>query len=90
MYKINSAIYELLRHVESDTLICVTGNLRIVGTVHRCDWEEGTDECYNDIVTLKNATVTSKGEETRHYSWINIPAHLINAFAFECCQENKM
>ena len=86
MYKINSAIYELLRHVKSDILICVTGNLHIEGQVHRCDWEEGTDECYSDIVTLKNATVTSKGDEPRHYEWINIPAHLINAFAFKCCK----
>ena len=70
MCKIHKAIYELLEHVDSDILICSTGNLRIEGQVHRCEWYTESSECYDSIVTLKDAHVKCENGHSEEYKWI--------------------
>ena len=86
MCKTYEAIYELLKHVKSNILICTTSQLKIEGELHRCTKEFSHDECYKGIITLKNATVKAF-EYEKHYEWLNIPSKHIQTFAFKCCEK---
>ena len=83
MCKIHSAIYELSKHAKSDILVCSTGHLHIEGKLHKCNWVEGENKCYDEVVTLTDALVTTDNEYKKEYKWINIPTKRINAFAFK-------
>ena len=51
MCKVHKAIYELSKHVQSNILICTTGNLHFEGELHKCDWDKENDASYSDNVT---------------------------------------
>lgn len=88
MCKTYDAIYELSNHVESDILICSLGHLKVEGQLYKCKEDLfGNSECYDAVVTLKDATVSChKGEYTKQYKWFNISSKHIQAFAFKCCE----
>lgn len=88
MCKTYDAIYELSNHVESDILICALGHLKVEGQLYKCREELfSSDECYDGVITLKDATVSClKGEHKKQYKWFNISSKHIQAFAFKCCE----
>ena len=88
MCKVHKAIYELAQHVNSDILICTTGNLHFEGVLHKCDWGEGNNACYDAIVTLKDVKVSNyDNRQTREYKWVNISSERIDAFSFKGCEK---
>ncbi len=88
MCKTYDAIYNLSKHTESDVLICRLNSIKIEGNLHKCCEEMGQEKCYEGIITLTDATVTSlKNEYQKEYKWINIPSKHIQAFAFKCCEK---
>lgn len=87
MCKMYDAIYELSKHVESDILICAVGHLKVEGQLHKCNELFGKDECYEGVITLKDAKVSChKGGEVKEYKWFNVSSKHIQAFAFKCCE----
>lgn len=90
MCKIHKAIYELAKHVNSDILVCTTGNLHFEGQLHKCNWGEDNNACYEDIITLKNVKVSNYDNmQTREYEWVNIASSRINAFSFKNCIKSE-
>ena len=88
MCKVHKAIYELAKFVNSNILICTTGNLHFEGELHKCDWNEENDACYDDIVTLRNVKVSNYDNmQTREYEWVNISSKRIDAFSFKNCKK---
>lgn len=88
MCKMYEAIYELSEHVESDVLICCLGHKTVEGTLHKCNEIFDTDECYEGVITLKDAVVKChQSNETKEYKWLNIGAKHIQMFAFKCCEK---
>mgnify|MGYP004718667173 FL=1 len=88
MCKTYTAIYKLAQHTESDILICTLANSKVEGKLHHCNCDFHHDKCYEDIITLKDATVTClKTKETCEFKWINIPTKHILMFAFKCCEK---
>jgi len=84
MCKVHKAIYELAQHVNSNILICTTGNLHFEGELHKCNWEGANNACYDDIITLKNVKVSNyDNTPSREYEWVNISSKRINAFSFK-------
>lgn len=84
MCKTYSAIYELAKNSESKILICSLNHLKIEGELHRCKCDFQDNKCYDGIITLKNAVVTSsKNEYRQEYDWINISSKYIQAFTFK-------
>ncbi len=87
MCKTYDAIYELSNHVESNILICSLNHLKIEGELHNCCDIFDTKECYEGIITLKDAKVyCHTTQTTKEYKWLNIPTKHIQAFAFKCCE----
>lgn len=87
MCKTYDAIYELSKHTESDVLICFLDDVKIEGLLYRCEYEMGSEKCYDEIITLKDAKVKcSHTQEVKEFAWINIPSKKIMAFAFKCCE----
>ena len=88
MCKTYEAIYDLAKRMKSDVLICSLNHLKIEGTLHKCDDNEG--KCYENIITLKDATVTCPHTDYKQeYKWINISSKYIQAFAFKCCKKDN-
>lgn len=88
MCKTYSAIYKLAQHVESDVLICSLANVKVEGKLHFCNCDFHHDKCFEDIITLEDATITCyKTKETSEYKWLNIPTKHILMFAFKCCKK---
>lgn len=86
MCKTYEAIYDLAKRMESDTLICSLNHLKIEGTLHKCDTNDG--KCYENVITLKDAIATYPHTDYKQeYHWINIPSKYIQAFAFKCCKK---
>ncbi len=82
------AIYELSNHVESDILICSLNHLKVEGRLYNCEKEFGEKECYDGIITLKDAIVKCpESDYTKEYKWLNISSKHILAFAFKCCEK---
>ena len=90
MCKTYETIYELVKHTESDILICALPHAQIEGKLTKCNFKKDEDTCYEDIVTLEDAIVKChNSQETKEYKWINIPSKHIQAFAFKCCEKNQ-
>lgn len=88
MCKTYDAIYELVKHTESDILICMLDHLKIEGQLYRCEYEMGKEKCYEGIVTLKDVKIKCfHHEEEKQFGWLNIPSKHIKAFAFKCCEK---
>ncbi len=87
MCKTYDAIYELSKYTESDVLICFLDHAKMEGKLYKCDYEMGSEKCYEGIITLKDAKVkcAQTGEE-KDFAWINIASKQIKAFAFKCCE----
>lgn len=88
MCKTYDAIYEIAKFVESNILICNTGNTKYVGEIHKCDCYSNDCKCIDGIITLKNAQATCKNGETKEFKWINISSKHIESFSFKCCEKN--
>ncbi len=87
MCKTYDAIYELSNHVESNILICVLNHFKVEGELHSCGDIFGQKECYEGIITLKDAKVhCPKTNTTKEFKWFNISSKHIEAFAFKCCE----
>lgn len=87
MCKIQDAIYELVNHVKSDTLICSLGDITIEGKLHQCECGFSDCKCYDGVITLENAVVKCcKNDYKKEYRWINISSKQIKAFSFKCCE----
>ncbi len=93
MCKTYDAIWELSKHAKSNTLICSLNHAKIEGELFRCSFHDDSNkakngECYDGIITLKNATVSCPKDGYSHeYEWINISSKHIQAFAFKCCEK---
>ncbi len=90
MCKTYDAIWRLSEHVKSNILICSLNHLKIEGELHKCSFseEKQNGECYDGIITLKNAVVSCMKNEYKHeYEWLNISSKHIQAFAFKCCEK---
>lgn len=82
MCKTYDAIYEIVKFVNSNMLICYVNHTKYEGEVHKCDCYSNDCKCIDGIVTLKNAKVTCKDGTTFNYDWINISSKHIESFSF--------
>ena len=88
MCKTYEAIYEIAKFVESNVLICKTSNATYEGIIHKCDCYSNDCKCIDGIITLKDAKITCKNNETKDFKWINISSKHIESFSFKCCEGN--
>ena len=89
MCKTYDAIYEIAKFVESNILICHTGQIKYEGEIHKCDCFSNDCKCIDGIITLKNAKITYKNGQKHGFKWINISSKHIESFSFSCCQNEK-
>ena len=86
MCKTYDAIYEIAKFVESNILICWTGNTKYEGVIHKCDCYSNDCKCIDGIITLKDAKTTCKNGEEHEFKWVNISSKHIESFSFKCCE----
>ena len=80
--KVYEAIYKIAKNVESDVIHIFVEGSEISGILLDCQ----DNKCISDVVTLQDVTTKCKRTGTeKHYRWLNIPAHKIIAFTFQCC-----
>ena len=82
MCKTYDAIYEIVKFVNSNVLVCYVNHTKYEGVVHKCDCYSNDCKCIDGIVTLKNAKVTCQDGNTKEFDWINISSKHIESFSF--------
>lgn len=82
MCKTYDAIYEIVKFVDSNLLICNTQSASYEGEVYKCDCYSNDCKCIEGIITLKNAKVSCRNGEMKEFEWINISSKHIESFSF--------
>ena len=82
MCKTYDAIYEIVKFVNSNTLICYANHTKYEGEVYKCDCYSNDCKCIDGIVTLKDAKVTHQDKTVHNFDWINISSKHIESFSF--------
>lgn len=80
--EIYDAIYKIAKSTDSDVIHIFMEGAEVQGLLLDCN----DNKCISGVVTLQDAAVTCKQTgNTKHYRWLNIPAHHVKAFTFKCC-----
>ncbi len=87
MCKTYDAIFEIKKHMQTDTLTVYVDGAEAKGSL-KCDCDCERYECQSDVVTLKDAKIKChQTQEVKELRMLNIPSMWIKAFYFECCEK---